>query len=91
MSKPDFTGLPVRVMPNARMTRVELGDDGVVRVRLQAPAVEGKANQALIRYLAGRLEVSRSAVQLLSGEHSRNKVIAVAGWRPEAIRARLLG
>jgi uncharacterized protein (TIGR00251 family) len=91
MSKPDFTGLPVRVMPNARATRVELGDDGGVRVRLQAPAVEGKANAALIRFLAERLEVSRSSVQLLSGEHSRNKVIAVEGWRPEAIREKLLG
>ncbi len=90
MSKPEFNGLTLRVLPNARTTRVELADDGTLRLRLQAPAVDGKANQALLRYLADRLHVPRNAVQLLSGEHHRTKVIAVAGWRPEMIREKLL-
>ena len=90
MSKPEFNGLPLRVMPNARANRVELSDDGSLRVRLQAPAVEGKANQALVRFLSEKLDVPRSSVQLLSGEHHRTKVIAVMGWRPEDIHERLL-
>ena len=90
MSKPEFNGLPLRVMPNARVNRVELTDDGSLRIRLQAPPVEGKANQALLRFLAKTLDVPRSSVLLLSGEHHRTKVIAVTGWRPEAVRERLL-
>jgi len=90
MSKPEFNGLNLRVMPNARVNRIELADDGSIRVRLQAPAVEGKANQALLRYLADQLDVPRNSIQLLSGEHNRSKVIAVTGWRPEAVREKLL-
>jgi len=91
MSKPEFKGLALRVVPNARVNRTEQTDDGSVRVRLQAPAVEGKANQALIKYLADQLDVPRNAIQLLSGEHNRVKVIAVSGWQPEAVREKLLG
>jgi uncharacterized protein len=90
MSKPEFNGLAIRVMPNARANRVEQADDGSLRLRLQAPAVEGKANDALLRFVAGRLDVSRNCVSLLSGEHNRSKVIAVTGWTPESIREKLL-
>ncbi len=59
--------------------------DGV-KVRLTAPAVEGKANDQLVSFLAGYLGIRRSAVRIVSGERSRSKVIEVVGWSsPEPV------
>jgi uncharacterized protein (TIGR00251 family) len=63
--------------------------DGSYRVRVAAPAREGKANRELIRYLSRVLGVPGSAVSLLRGEASRHKVVAVAGLDPEETTRRL--
>src|SRR4051812_41488749 len=91
MSKTEFRGIAIRVVPNARANRIEQAEDGTLRLRLHAPAVEGKANEAVRRFIAERLSAPRHTVQILSGEHSRSKVIAVEGWRPEEMREKLLG
>ena len=54
-----------------------------------APPVDGAANEALIRFLADRLEVPRSAVELVSGRSGRTKVVAVAGVSAEDAARRL--
>lgn len=77
-------------MPNSRVNRVESAEDGSLRVRLTAPAVDGKANAALTRFLADQLDVSRSSIQILSGEHHRNKVIGVVGLTPNQVHTKLL-
>ena len=53
--------------------------DGVLRVRVAAPPVDGAANEALVRLLASELGVARGAVRLVSGATARTKVIEVAG------------
>jgi uncharacterized protein (TIGR00251 family) len=53
--------------------------DGALKVRLRAPAVEDRANEALVEFLAGLLKTSRSAVSILSGERSRVKRIEIRG------------
>ena len=63
--------------------RVALG------VKLAAPPVDGAANAALVLFLSQRLGVPRSAVQILSGEKSRLKIVRVAGCTAEAAAARL--
>jgi uncharacterized protein (TIGR00251 family) len=68
---------------------VTLGQDGNLRVRVAAPATEGKANRELLRYLAQVLGVPRTAVVLQRGEGSRYKVVTVAGLDTEAALARL--
>jgi uncharacterized protein (TIGR00251 family) len=60
-----------------------------IRVRLTAPPVEGAANEALVRFLALRLEVPRSAVELVSGLTGRTKLVAVAGLSAEETGRRL--
>jgi len=60
-----------------------------LKIRLMAPPVEGKANRALQEFLAGRLGVSRSAVEILSGHASRQKRVRVSGVSAAAIRALL--
>ena len=52
---------------------------GALKVRLRAPAVEDRANEALVEFLAGLLKTSRSAVSILSGERSRVKRIEIRG------------
>ncbi|MDP1899186.1 MAG: DUF167 domain-containing protein [Rubrivivax sp.] len=65
--------LDVAVSPNARRTGVDGLHDGALRVRLVAPPVEGRANAALVDWLADELGLPRRAVQLLRGESSRRK------------------
>jgi len=50
-----------------------------IRVRLTAPPADGAANEALVRFLAGRLGVPRSAIELVSGKTGRAKLVAVTG------------
>jgi hypothetical protein len=63
--------------------------DGVVRVRLAAPAHEGKANVELARLLAARLGVRRRDVTLVSGATGRRKLVRVRGVTLAAARERL--
>ncbi len=69
--------LLLTVQPAARRTELAGLHDGLLRVRLAAPALEGRANEALRAWLAGQLGCARSAVQLLRGETSRRKQVAV--------------
>ena len=81
----------VRVIPRARANEVQGVESGAMLVRLAAPPVEGKANQALRDFLAGLLEIRRSQVEIRLGEKSRWKVVAVGGIMPEEIRRRVMG
>jgi uncharacterized protein (TIGR00251 family) len=69
----------VRVTPRASRDAIEGEYQGALKVRLTAPPVEDRANDALRRFLATRLNVPVSAVRIVSGEKSRNKRVAVAG------------
>ena len=68
--------LSLRVFPQSRAEALEVAD-GVVRVRLTAPAIEGKANEACLRLLAKTLKIPKSALTIARGEHGRNKIIFV--------------
>jgi uncharacterized protein (TIGR00251 family) len=74
--------LSVRVIPNARRTELSGHRDGELVLRLNAPAVEGKANKAAIEFLAKHFGISRSRVMLVSGEKSRHKVFELEGVEP---------
>lgn len=73
----------VRVQPRASRNEFAGVQNGVLRVRLQAPAVEGAANEALVAFLADELGVARREVRIVSGFGSRNKIVEVdSGVRP---------
>jgi uncharacterized protein (TIGR00251 family) len=61
-----------------------------MKVALTAPPVEGAANKALVDFLARSLNVPRSAVKIVSGETSRNKVVSVLGVGAQATLKRLV-
>jgi uncharacterized protein (TIGR00251 family) len=81
------TDLLVRVTPNAkRSVCLGLMEDGVTwKIKLAAPAVEGKANEALREYLADLLGTPRSRVEFMAGEKSRQKRLRVHGLSPESV------
>lgn len=69
--------IDVRVQPRASRNEIAGVRNGVLRVRLTAPPVEGAANEGLIEFLADELGVARRQVRIVSGFGSRNKVIEV--------------
>jgi uncharacterized protein len=74
---PQGVRLTVQITPNAKKNEVigVLGD--VLKIKLQAPPIEGKANEALIRYLADALGIAKSAVRITQGHTSRRKLIDI--------------
>lgn len=75
----DELTLKVRVIPNAHKNSLVGMQDGVLVVRLTAPPVDGKANAALLEFLAEQLKLRKQQVQLRSGQKSRHKVVKVQG------------
>jgi uncharacterized protein len=79
--------LAVAVVTRASRDGVAGCEGGIVRIRLTAPPVEDRANEALVRFLAERLDVSRAAVTLAAGGRSRRKIVRIRGLsRNEVIR-----
>jgi uncharacterized protein (TIGR00251 family) len=70
---------PVRVQPRASKDEIVGVMDGALKIRLQAPAVENQANEALVEFLAHLLKTSKSAVRILGGDRSRTKHIEIRG------------
>ncbi len=77
----------VRVQPRARRDAIEGLWQGALRVRLTAPPVGDRANDALRRLLAARLNIPLSAVRILAGERGRSKRVEVRGATREQVRA----
>jgi uncharacterized protein (TIGR00251 family) len=76
----------VRVQPRGSRDRLEGEWQGALKVRLTAPPVEDRANEALRRFLAARLNIPSSAVRILAGERSRLKRLEIRGVSAEQIR-----
>lgn len=90
VERPDGCVLTVHVQPGARGAAAVAGEHGdALKIRIDSPAIEGRANQALIAFLAGRLGVAKNALSLLSGETSRRKRLLVAGLRAAELCSRL--
>ena len=89
--------LTLHIQPGAKKTEVAGEHGDALKIRLAAPPVDGKANAALLEFIADRLGVAKSAVTLKSGQASRRKVVEVGGaslnrvLRPEAVIAHLFG
>jgi uncharacterized protein len=77
----------VRLQPRAREDGVRGEHAGALKIRVTAPALESRANQALRELLAERLNVPVSAVRIVAGEKSRDKQLAVAGVSAAQIEA----
>ncbi len=85
-----MTALKLRIVPNARRNEIsgEYGD--AVKVKVAAPAVDGKANAALLEYIAQKLGVPPRTVTLFHGEKSRDKLVSIEGMDGEEAKRKLL-
>ena len=79
----DGVTLAVRAQPGAKKTAIAgiygEGDQAQLKIAVQAPPIEGRANQALIAFLAKTFGVPKSSVELVTGELSRSKVFLLRG------------
>ncbi len=79
----------VHVQPRAGRNEVAGVYGAAIKIRLQAPPVEGRANAALIAFLAQRLGLRERDVEIISGHSGHHKRIAVRGLTADEIGARL--
>src|SRR5262245_19587227 len=77
----------VRVQPRASKNEVSGVMEGALKIRLQAPAVEDRANAALCEFLAELLKRPKAGVRILSGERSRTKRVEVLGVTAAEVEA----
>jgi uncharacterized protein len=77
----------VHVQPRATRSEIVGLHGAALKVRLQAPPVDGAANEALVTLLAERLGVARRAVRVVAGASSRAKTVEVDGTTEDAVRA----
>lgn len=85
----DAVLLQVHLQPGARRSGVVGEFNGRLKIAVAAPPLEGRANEALCRWLAERLDLPRKCVQIVSGEKSRDKLLRLESAVVEAIRRRL--
>lgn len=88
-AQPDGVLLSVKVQPRASRNEISgvLGND--LRVRVTAPPVDAAANEALVRFLAEKLDCPRACVKLVRGHASRHKVLKLYRLSAEIVEARL--
>lgn len=90
---PGGVTLAVRAQPGAKKTAITgvygEGDAAQLKVAVQAPPVEGRANEALIGFLAKTFEIPKRSVELVSGELSRSKVFLLRDASFVSVKARL--
>jgi uncharacterized protein (TIGR00251 family) len=81
--------LTLHIQPAAKKTEVVGPHGDALKIRLAAPPVDGKANAALLKFIAAQLGVSKNSVTLISGDTARAKRLRVAGVDATAARNQL--
>jgi len=84
----DDVRIAVRCTPRGGADRIDGVVEGALRVRVAAPAVDGAANESLLRLLAAELGLPRGAVRLIAGATGRHKLVAIEGVDAPTLLAR---
>ena len=87
---PDGCTLTLRIQPGAKKNTILTLHGDALKIALSAPPVDGKANEALIAFIAEALSLPRARVSLLSGATSRSKVLRITGKSAAEVQAALL-
>ncbi len=83
--------LAIRVTPRASKNEiVEVLSDQTIKVRLTAPPVEGKANEALVEFLAEVLGVPKSKIEIVAGMSGRDKLVSIVDVDSEEVHKKIL-
>ena len=89
MSDEATVRIALRVRPGAKKNAVLGRREDTWKITLQAPPIDGRANRACVEYLAKLLGLKRSAVSIVKGEKSRDKVIEISGLAQDDVQAKL--
>jgi hypothetical protein len=81
--------LEIRLKPRAKNDRISVNGGGRIDITVTSPPIDERANRHCITLLAEYLGVPKSSLSIIRGEHSRNKVVAVAGLTKEEASRRL--
>lgn len=81
--------LTLHIQPGAKKTEVAGPHGDALKIRLAAPPVDGKANAALLAFIAAKVGAGKTAVELVSGQTSRAKRVRIAGIDPAAVLSSL--
>lgn len=80
---------PVRVVPRAKRNEIVGAEGGALKVRIAAPPVKGKANKALVGFLAQALGVRKRQVEIVRGQRARDKTVRIRGLSEKEAGRRL--
>ena len=86
---PDGVVITLRATPRGKRTEIIGVVDGALRIRVQAPPVDGKANKVLIKFLAKQLGCPSSAISIVGGQTARHKRLHIAGISASELRTTL--
>lgn len=83
----ETTSLILHIQPGAKRSEVAGLHGGALKIRLAAPPVEGRANEALLKFIAERFDIPMRQVELKQGGQSRHKVVVITGSKvdPESL------
>lgn len=85
MEKIPKTVLNVKVLPKSSRDEVIGMEEGICRVKIKAPPVDGKANKALIKVLADKFNLPKKKIEIISGWTSRFKRVRIHGLRSKDV------
>jgi len=89
MSEKESVRLQVQIQPNASQNKIASFTGKILKVRIAAPPVEGKANQKLIEFLSDVLDTAKSNIVIESGHTGKHKLLSIKGMTLEKINERL--
>jgi uncharacterized protein (TIGR00251 family) len=88
---PGGVRIHLHVQPGASLTEVAGLHGNRIKLRIQSPPVDGRANEAVVAWIAAKVGVPRRAVRLVRGEKSREKTVEVSGVTVEMVSGKVLG
>jgi uncharacterized protein len=86
---PDGCTLTVRIHPGARKNAITGTHNSALKISLTTPPIEGRANEALIAFLAESLQLPKSRIALITGQTSRTKILRITGKSAAEVQAAL--
>jgi uncharacterized protein len=81
--------LALKIIPNAQRSQILGWVGAALKIKVSAPALEGKANDSLCKYLSEQLSLHRNSVTLMKGNKSNLKVVRIAGLDSDELKSRL--
>ncbi len=86
---PGGVQISLHVLPNAPKSQIIGEHNGALKIKIKAPPVDGKANEAIVEFFSRLLKVSKSSIEILKGDKSKAKKILIHGLTVEVVQSHL--